>query len=1128
MKRILMILPVFLVLALGFSHPMLAKEKGVDSVDHLFSGSTQQTVTNRTLVNVGQVAMWIYSTGRSSITPAGNSGLIFPRGSSPVTGAIFEDGPIWGGLVNDGSEPVLRVGGGTYSEGTVAGAIVRRGVAEDKNDQQNVDRIWRIRRDFLDANLRQDAAEFNSISASSVTDAQIKQLRDIYRQDWIDWPVHKGAPFYDADGDGAYNPAFNADGSPKLAPQGEEVYDPAVHADEPGVADADQVVWLVSNDLDPQAVQTLYGSPSIGMEVQTTLWAYARSDALGQIVFKQFRFIYKGTATTPENATIDSLHFCQWSDPDLGSFGDDFAASDVGLSLVYAYNSSSNDATYSAAGLPPPASGYDFFAGPLVPDPEGEAIFGLEKRAGFRNLPMTTAGFFAAGGQDSDPTRGGDYNGTLQWWNLLRGFRPRPETPATPWINPLTGEVTKFVLTGDPVAGTGWIDSNPGDRRILAASGPFTMAVGDTQETVIAVMASLGSDRLSSVAVLKFTDRFAQEAFDNLFELPKAPPKPIVSASEFDGKILLNWGFNPGGVVATEQTVDKGYAFEGYNVYQLPSAGASLNQATLLATFDVINEVTVISQEQFDEASGLVLNLPVQQGTNSGISRTLTVSTDAIRELDLINGQSYFFGVTAYNFNGALTVKSLESTPTIVTVVPQTTKPGVRFQAAIGDTVPAVDHVNLAGGALSDGRVVPVVVDPSAITGDSYEVGFQDVVVDNSDPEHPVTEIGWYLFNTSSGDTILQNQFNQSGDADYLITEGLQVKVLGAPSEIATAPGSEADGMVEVMADGVPLTEDNFDGAGTPFGGNKVWHSLNAGGFSDRYYVSAGGGVGQLARLARSIADAVPFDFEMRFTTPEEGSLGWWAFTSGTAEPVPFTLWRIGIGTVDDPSDDVRLIPIHFSGGTDDAWDISYTDGAFGFICSDWTYYYFDSRGYDAYAADAADGVVDDGTFGEVEYIARMIICDFDGNGAVAGPGYVIRIFTTKPNSLDDKFTFSTGSVAATSSPTQAKEDVLNLVNVYPNPYLGINTFEPTQFNRFMTFSHLPEKATIRIFNLAGILVRTLEKTDASQFVTWDLQNENKLPVAGGIYIAHIEMPGLGTKDLKLAIIQEQQFLRRF
>jgi hypothetical protein len=52
---------------------------------------------------------------------------------------------------------------------------------------------------------------------------------------------------------------------------------------------------------------------------------------------------------------------------------------------------------------------------------------------------------------------------------------------------------------------------------------------------------------------------------------------------------------------------------------------------------------------------------------------------------------------------------------------------------------------------------------------------------------------------------------------------------------------------------------------------------------------------------------------------------------------------------------------------------------------------------------------------------------------------------------------------------------------------------------------------------------------NTNQFLRWNLQNENGLPVASGIYIAYIEMGNIGTtKTLKIAIIQEQQFLRNY
>jgi len=61
---------------------------------------------------------------------------------------------------------------------------------------------------------------------------------------------------------------------------------------------------------------------------------------------------------------------------------------------------------------------------------------------------------------------------------------------------------------------------------------------------------------------------------------------------------------------------------------------------------------------------------------------------------------------------------------------------------------------------------------------------------------------------------------------------------------------------------------------------------------------------------------------------------------------------------------------------------------------------------------------------------------------------------------------------------------------------------------------------------LAGQLVRTIEKDDATQFMRWDLNNQALFPVASGIYIVHIDMPDIGiSKVLKIAIVQEQEVL---
>ena len=1127
MKKInLMLLFLMIGLFLSYGISLSAVEGGKKSGSALQKTTAPMTdYVNRTLVNIGQVAMWIYADGTSANEPNGNSGLYFPRGSSPTTPFIFQDGLIWGGKINDGLDPVIRVGGQAYSTGTVPGAILSKGVGEDLNDSKNVYRIWRVRRDFAtvaDEDLILDAAEVFFVSPTTITSAEIQTLRNIYRNDWVDWPAYKGAPFYDADGDGQYNPQFDADGNPILFPL----------ADEPGYANADQVVWLICNDLNSAQSIGLYGSPPMGMEMQLTCWAYKRTDAVGNVIFKEFRLIYKGRAETPNNAIIDSMYVCQWSDPDLGEAGDDFAGCDTLLSLGYCYNASSQDIVYSQAGFPPPAGGYDFFAGPRVPDPGSTAIWHLKKIDGYRNLPMTSFAFFAAGQIDSDPDRGGPYQGTEQWWNLLRGFRPRPIAPAEPWTNPITGERTMFRVPGDPVAGTGWLDANAGDRRILLVSGPFNMAFGDTTETVIAVLGAMGSDRLSSVSVLKFYDRFAQEAFDVLFELPKAPPAPRLLSSEYNGRIFLNWGNDAAAVDAVENFEDKGFVFEGYNVYQLPTAGAAVSMGVKLATFDVANEVTSITQESFDVNSGLVLNLPVQIGKNSGISRSMFINYDRFRDKPLANGRTYYFAVTSYSYNPDpdATIKSLESTLAVAAVVPQTAKPGVRFAVDAGDLL------DVAHTGPSDGIVTALALDPAKMTGDDYKVTFG--LLDG--------ETVWNLVNVTKNSNVLTNQTNQSGDDNYLITEGVQVIVEGPPPGVK--PGdmfaypddpskwgwdipSGARRFTWASSDGLHF--EGFRGAlgwaqpGTFWGSGytcpatslkKVLLKL-ATVDADGNFNENDENVSYAYRYLRG-AGAAPAKPEFAPFIKQPG--GGYAFQD-FAKSAPLSAWD-----VTDPDNPRRLILGYLEnnqpGGLVDGkyWPPFYgdADNVAAAGPREWLWIFDDDYSETSNPAYETDIISIEAPIMYWATWGRRAAVAWSQGGT--GEDQLI-IYPNLPNSPLDEFTFKT--FAPAFALTDAQADVA-LINVFPNPYYGFNIVERSAFNRFLTFSHMPQKATIRIFSLAGILVQTIEKDDASQFTTWNLQNQEGLPVASGVYIAYIDLPDVGkTKTLKIALVREQQFL---
>ena len=146
------------------------------------------------------------------------------------------------------------------------------------------------------------------------------------------------------------------------------------------------------------------------------------------------------------------------------------------------------------------------------------------------------------------------------------------------------------------------------------------------------------------------------------------------------------------------------------------------------------------------------------------------------------------------------------------------------------------------------------------------------------------------------------------------------------------------------------------------------------------------------------------------------------------------------------------------------------------------------------------------------------------GPDGAPAPGTVFQIGSTRPFFEGDFFQFTIRSSAV--DPDLAREE-MERIAVVPNPYIGTSIFEPrTQIegrgDRRVEFIHLPQTCTIRIFTLRGELVRTLQHdglaSDGAE--TWDLRTDGNENVAYGMYIYHVEAPGIGEYIGKLALVK--------
>ncbi|HKK21512.1 MAG TPA: hypothetical protein VJ983_08575, partial [candidate division Zixibacteria bacterium] len=133
-----------------------------------------------------------------------------------------------------------------------------------------------------------------------------------------------------------------------------------------------------------------------------------------------------------------------------------------------------------------------------------------------------------------------------------------------------------------------------------------------------------------------------------------------------------------------------------------------------------------------------------------------------------------------------------------------------------------------------------------------------------------------------------------------------------------------------------------------------------------------------------------------------------------------------------------------------------------------------------------------------------------------------LTLVAPKLNLAVDTFTFS--APEPTMTHTQSDLDAIKAV---PNPFYLTGPYDPAPGSYNLKFTHLPEKCTITVYNLAGELVKTIHKDDAStNIASWDLLTERGLPVASGIYIYVVDAPGFGQKIGKMAIFVQQEVLK--
>ncbi len=261
-----------------------------------------------------------------------------------------------------------------------------------------------------------------------------------------------------------------------------------------------QTIWTVYN--------SYYSNKKIGqwwknnpdttqptpLEIHQTIFAWKgnvkdNKNIFSNIIFMQWEIINKGSKK------IDSTFIGLWTDIDFFDVTKNVPAVDTVNQLGYCWYKPDTSSNYNIA---PPAVGYQLLYGPAVPSPGGTAVIKGEKRIGFKNLKLNS---FHGIYDDSPGVLFGEISSVNSAWNVARGL----DEKGNPFIDPYTGRETRFPLSGDPAANTGWIYSGPlgGGAGFVMFSGPFTFSPSDTQWVLAALIPAEGNSRFESIKLMK-------------------------------------------------------------------------------------------------------------------------------------------------------------------------------------------------------------------------------------------------------------------------------------------------------------------------------------------------------------------------------------------------------------------------------------------------------------------------------------------------------------------------------------------------------------------------------------------------------------------------------------------------
>ncbi|MBT3607661.1 MAG: hypothetical protein HN515_05370 [Candidatus Marinimicrobia bacterium] len=753
-------------------------------------------------------------------------------------------------------------------------------------------------------------------------------------------------------------------------------------------------------------------------------------------------------------------------------------------------------------------------------------------------------------------------------------FAPANQFPAKSdealWdkLSPGLFDTPSSISNGEPIGGE--------DGDFMYGSGFFPLRAGQTEYFSIALV--YGDDKED----LLRNKKTVQNIYDNDYRFPPPPQKPTLTTIAGDNMVTLYWDF------VAEKSVDpitKIMDFQGYKIYRATEPefndvfsitnGLGNSEGYVpLAQFDVNDDIEGFffpSEELFQQAQGYSYYL----GNNSGLQHTYI-------DEDVINGQKYYYSVVAYdNGDNALDIFPSENTKFIselsdgTIILDKNTSIAVPASSSPGYSLDGDIIVQKGSNNLNTGTINPIIIDPSKIKDQEYELLFYDMTSDSIDNNHnglidlidplekqkmttyySVKTKNEVTVNIMANDTLVTDLgFKEIIESDFKLFDQSQNLVSNTKYRIdysngkifGVSPGSLGEKSYTAIFNYYPIFM-------SPYIENTPWNNEgvtpNAGLVLDTQIFN---GIRISFQNDWGIEDIESNSYwsttEDQITWSEDlaGSTYFYSFSSTnlfnntlfpTEFPNDYTLVfndSLGFGHSYD------LIQFAVSQGE----NLELTEnGKTNFKIfnmntgEEISYIFYDEN---VISGTGRNGIIDPQdiiyfyehdsldsnifswtlTFSLRQSHSDSTVLDFGNNDSLI-------IFNKKPYRKGDTYSFKT--YAPIINPENTQESVAKKIRVVPNPYFSAHAYEAHlapgitsgRGQRRVIFTNVPSDGKISIFTPRGQHVISLEHSGNifNGSIEWNLKSKENLDVSYGVYYFVMESKQFESQSGKLAIIK--------